>query len=125
MPDGLLVTVPLPVPALVTVNVHPTEKVMVTVLLSPAAPLTVQVLLSEETELQPLQLSTNEPELGVAVSVTVPGLNEAEQVLPQLIPDGLLVTVPLPAPDFVTVSVNVAAANVTLTVRLLFIITVH
>jgi hypothetical protein len=98
---------------------------MVTVLLSPAAPLTVQVLLSEETELQPLQLSTNEPELGVAVSVTVPGLNEAEQVLPQLIPDGLLVTVPLPAPDFVTVSVNVAAANVTLTVRLLFIITVH
>ena len=39
------------------------------------------------------------PVAGVAVSVTsVPLLNEAEQVPPQLIPAGLLVTVPLPLP---------------------------
>lgn len=39
---------------------------------------------------------------GVAVKVTVPH-NEAEQVLPQFMPEGLLVTVPVP--DVETVSV--------------------
>ena len=39
----------------------------------------------------------------VAVKVIdVPWLNEAEQVVPQLIPAGLLVTVPEPVPDLVT-----------------------
>jgi len=43
---------------------------------------------------------------GVAVSVTVvPLMNDAEQLLPQLMPAGLDVTVPLPRPDFWTVSV--------------------
>ena len=38
---------------------------------------------------------------GVAVSVTVVALmNDAEQLLPQLIPAGLEVTVPLPRPLF-------------------------
>ena len=42
----------------------------------------------------------------VAVTVTVvPELNDAEQVLPQFMPDGLLVTVPLPVPVLVTVRV--------------------
>jgi hypothetical protein len=41
------------------------------------------------------------------VSVTVvPRSNEAEQFVPQLIPAGELVTVPLPAPDFVTLSAS-------------------
>jgi hypothetical protein len=43
-----------------------------------------------------------------AVSVTDdPALKLAEQVEPQLIPAGELVTVPLPVPLFVTLSVNV------------------
>jgi hypothetical protein len=52
----------------------------------------------------PLQPAKVEPEAGVAVSVTVvPLLNAAEQVLPQLIPAGLLVTVPFPVPLLVVV----------------------
>ena len=40
---------------------------------------------------------------GVAVKVTeVPWLNDAEQAVPQLIPAGLLVTVPAPVPVLVT-----------------------
>lgn len=42
---------------------------------------------------------------GAAVSVTaVPALNAARQVEPQLMPAGLLETVPEPVPEFVTVS---------------------
>jgi hypothetical protein len=52
----------------------------------------------------PLQPAKVEPAAGVAVNVTaVPLAYEAEQVAPQLIPAGLLVTVPLPVPLFVTV----------------------
>ena len=56
----------------------------------------------------PLQPAKTEPEAGTAVSVTVaPPENDREQVVPQLMPLGLLVTVPLPAPFLVTWSVNV------------------
>ena len=53
----------------------------------------------------PLQPVKVEPPEGVAVSVTlVPLVKLALHVLPQLIPAGLLVTVPLPVPFSVTVS---------------------
>ncbi len=53
----------------------------------------------------PDQPAKTEPEAGVAVSVTaVPLLRVVEQALPQLIPAGLLVTVPLPVPALATVS---------------------
>jgi hypothetical protein len=49
----------------------------------------------------PNQVANTEPELGVAVRVTlVPSDTAKEQVLPQLIPPP--VTVPLPSPDFWT-----------------------
>lgn len=49
----------------------------------------------------PLQPAKTDPEAGTAVSVTVvPPENDREQVVPQLMPLGLLVTVPLPAPFF-------------------------
>ncbi len=48
-----------------------------------------------------------EPEAGVALSVTVvPLLRVVEQVLPQLIPAGLLVIVPPPVPALTTVRVK-------------------
>jgi hypothetical protein len=56
----------------------------------------------------PLQPAKKDPEAGTAVSVTVvPPENDREQVVPQLMPLGLLVTVPLPAPFLVTWSVKV------------------
>src|SRR5438552_10027421 len=54
----------------------------------------------------PLQPVKVEPAAGVAVSVTaVPLAKLAEQVAPQVIPAGELVTVPLPVPDLENVSV--------------------
>jgi hypothetical protein len=65
----------------------------VTVLAAPMV--TVQVV--PETESQPLQpVKMDRIPVGVAVSVTVEPLSKAaEQVPPQLIPDGLDVTLPL------------------------------
>ena len=55
----------------------------------------------------PLQPANVEPAAGVAVNVTtVPPANGAEQTAPQEMPPGALETVPIPAPAFVTVSVN-------------------
>jgi hypothetical protein len=53
----------------------------------------------------PLQPAKYDPFAGAAVSLTwVPDANEAVHVGLQLIPAGLLVTVPLPVPARVTVS---------------------
>jgi hypothetical protein len=63
------------------------------------------VIVTEPLE-QPVpdQPANVEPEAGVAVKVTAaPLLKLAEQVLPQLMPAGELVTVPLPVPAFATV----------------------
>jgi hypothetical protein len=103
IPAGLLLTEPFPDTVTVSVNVVVVENVTVTVRL--LFIVTVHCLLSVETESQPLQLCTAEPASGVAVSVTVVFLAKlAEHVVPQLIPSGLLVTVPLPV--LTTVSVT-------------------
>ena len=53
----------------------------------------------------PDQPANVEPDAAVAVSLTdVPLANLALQVVPQLMPDGLLVTVPVPVPALWTVS---------------------
>ena len=68
------------------------------------------VVLPQRTPVQPWNV---EPVAGVAVSVTtVCAGKAAEQVPPQLIPLGELVTVPCPDPPFETVSVNVAGGGV-------------
>src|SRR5439155_10877481 len=110
MPAGALVTVPLPVPAAATVSVK-VWSVKVAVTGVAAETVTVQVPVpAQPPPLQPLKV---EPAAGAAVSVTaVPLVKLAEQVAPQLIPTGELVTVPLPVPAGVTVSAKVCRANV-------------
>ncbi len=69
---------------------------------------TVHVPVPEHAPLQPVKVESDEE---LAVNVTMVLLLKAdEQVLPQLIPVGLLVTVPLPVPAFVTVKVLVGIA---------------
>ncbi len=97
MPAGLLVTVPLPVPTLFTVSVCP--KVAVTVVL--LVILTVHVV--PATLVQPLQPINTEPALAAGVRST-DVLKFAVQVTPQLMPAGVLVTVPTPVPVLFTVS---------------------
>ena len=64
----------------------------------------------------PLHPANMDPEEGEAVSVTtVPLRKPEEQVLPQSIPAGLDVTLPLPVPSLLTVSVG-ARVNVAVTV---------
>ena len=61
-----------------------------------------------ETLSHPAQPPKREPALAPAVSVTtVPLAYGSEQSVPQLMPAGLEVTVPLPVPDLPTVSVKV------------------
>jgi hypothetical protein len=111
MPAGLLVTVPFPVPPLVTVKVYElatTLKVAVTDLA--AFIVTVHVPVPVQAPLQPAKV---EPDAAVAVSVTeVPLEKLAVQVPGQLIPAGLLVTVPLPVPAVVTDNANVVVLGI-------------
>jgi hypothetical protein len=66
---------------------------------------TMQVPVPEQLPLQPVNVAVED---GMAVKVTsVPLLNDAVQVAPQLIPAGELVTVPGPKPDRSAVSTNV------------------
>jgi len=73
----------------------------------------------------PDQPANVEPEADVAVKVTaVPLLSVVEQELPQLIPVGLLVTVPVPVPARLTVSVYaVMRLNTAVQLMLAFIVT--
>ena len=109
IPAGLLtmrpVAAPLDVIWLTTrvVNVYPD------VTLNVAVQVVVAVIVTEPVE-QPVpdQPAKVEPEAGVAVKVTAaPLLKVVEQVLPQLMPAGELVTVPLPVPALATVRLTV------------------
>jgi len=102
IPPTLLVIEPVPVPVLFTDKVKE-----VTLALNVAVTLRLAVMLTVHApvpEHEPPQLLNVLPELGLAVSVTeVPEGKVAEQVLPQKIPEGLLLTVPFPV--FETVKV--------------------
>src|SRR5262245_240721 len=100
MPAGELVIVPLPVPALLTVSANEDGSANVAVTVRAALIGTVQVLaVPAQAPLQPVNV---EPAAGAAVRVTaVPDESDIEHVVPQLMPAGELVTVPLPAPALV------------------------
>jgi hypothetical protein len=103
IPSGLPVTCPAPVPASATVKVTGGIGVKVAVTLSTAFIVTVQVPVAGHPA--PLQPENIEPFAGVAVSVTCdPDAKLALQMAPQVIPEGLLVTVPEPVPTSVIVS---------------------
>jgi hypothetical protein len=77
----------------------------VKVALTERAELTVVVHVAALPVQSPDQPLNAEPAAGAAVSVTlVPETKALEQVVPQSIPAGELVTVPVPVPLFVTVS---------------------
>ena len=82
-----------------------------------------------EPEHAPLQPANTEPDAGAAVSVTeAPVLNAKLHSVPQLMPAGDDVTVPVPLPARVTVAVNVVVPevlNVAVTDRAAVIDTVH
>jgi len=100
-PAGALVTVPVPAPAVVTVS----AKVWIAkVAVTEVAALIVMVQVPVPEQPPPLQPLKVEPAAGVAVKVTaVPVVKEVEHVAPQEIPEGALVTVPVPLPALVTV----------------------
>jgi len=118
IPPVLLVTVPDPVPPLVIESVYETGialNVAVTVL---ACDMVTEHVLAVPVH-APLQPEKVLPLVATAVSVTLePDVRLAEQVLPQEMPAGLLVSVPDPVPLLVTdsayeagIAVNVAATD--------------
>src|SRR5262245_23448860 len=84
---------------------------------------TVQVGMLAQLLLQPVKV---EPAAGGAVKVTrVPLVTDTEQIAPQSMPAGALVTEPVPLPAFVTVSAKDCNANVAVTEPAAFIVTVQ
>lgn len=95
IPLGELVTVPVPVPAVETVS-GKVEILNVAVTDSADVIVTTQLPVPLQAPLQP---ANTDPLVGTSVSVTtVPLAKFAVQVCVQLIPAGLLVTVPVPVP---------------------------
>lgn len=104
MPEGLLVTVPVPAPALSTVS-GMGEAVRLKVAVTDFADLRETVQVAALPLQAPDHPANLDPDFEVSVSLTdVPELNFAPQVDPQLMPDGLLVTLPCPVPAFFSVS---------------------
>jgi hypothetical protein len=100
MPVGLDVTVPLPVPARLMVRVFCASTKFAVTLVADLID-TVQVPVPEQPA--PDHPVNSEPDAALAVRVTlVPYSKVAEHVSPQLMPAGLEVTVPVPAPVLLT-----------------------
>lgn len=101
IPAGELVTVPVPGPVSATVNAIPPLNAAETFVA--AETVTTQVLVP--VQLPPLHPAKNSPDAAAAVSVTcVFGAKPAVHVVGQLIPAGLLVTVPDPVRETVSAS---------------------
>jgi phage tail protein X len=97
MPDGLLVTVPDPPPLSERVRAELGTEIKLAWIEVAAATVTTQVPVPLQSA--PVQAANSEPPAGEAVKVTwVPSAKTAVQALGQLMPEGLLVTVPDPPP---------------------------
>jgi hypothetical protein len=119
IPAGLKATAPDPPPAFVRVRVLSLSNLAVAVRL--ALIVTVQFAAPEQAPDQPAK---DEPAAALAVSVTtVPCRKACAQVEPQLMA-GLKVTVPVPLPAFVNVSV-LFVSNLAVAVRSALIVRVH
>src|SRR5262249_22768946 len=130
MPPGLLVTVPPPVPSLFTFSVCCTTSGLKVAVASLSAVIVTSHSLEPLTVPgQPLapQLTAVEPAFGVPCSLTrVPWLKLASQLpVVQLIPAGLLVTVPPPEPARVTFSLCCSRLKVAVTCFASVIVTWH
>src|SRR5438093_79088 len=123
IPEGALVTVPLPVPVLFTLRAKDCwTKPAVT----EAAALIVTVQGPVPEQPPPVQPVKVELAAGVAVKVTAVALvNGAAHVAPQAMPAGELVMVPVPGPDLLTVSVKDCCAKVAVTEVAALIVTVQ
>src|SRR2546425_12401907 len=107
--------------ATVNVTLAPIAKVAVTVVFA----LSVTMQAPVPVPPPPLHPAKTDPAAAVAVRVTaVPLLKIAEHVEPQLIPPGLLVTVPFSAPALFVVRVKVVS-KVAVTVVFAVMVTVH
>jgi hypothetical protein len=114
-PAGALITVPVPEPETVKVSATRVVGAKVAVIVVALTGETVQVLVPVQPP--PDQPVKTEPALAVAVRTTeLPEGKLAEQLVPQLMPAGALVTLPLPSPARTTVSVTGAGAKVARTV---------
>jgi hypothetical protein len=123
IPDGLDVTVPLPRPDLLTVSVNRSR---VNVALTVLAALIVTLQVAPEAASHPVHPVKREPDAETAVNVTcMPLPKEAEHVVPQLIPAGLDVTLPLPSPCLSTVRLKPSSANVACTDRVAVMLTLQ
>jgi hypothetical protein len=117
IPAGVLTTVPVPVPLSPTVSCSAaSRKVAVTAAFASRS--TVQAPVPVQAPVHPLK---TELAVGVAASVTlVPAGKDALHELPQLTPAGLLVIMPEPVPERLTLKagctawLNVAATEVLL-----------
>ena len=114
-PAGALATVPVPEPETVSVRAKTVAGVKVAVIVVALTGETAQVLVPVQPPPdQPVKI---DPALAVAVRTTgLPDGKLAEQLVPQEMPAGELVTLPLPSPARITVSVTGAGAKVALTV---------
>jgi hypothetical protein len=105
IPTGLLVTVPVLVPAFVTVRMTAWASTLNAAVTDLAESIvTVHVPVPVQAPDQPAK---TDAALGVAVRVTeLPGMKSAEHAGKQFTPAGLLVTIPLPPPSSATDSVT-------------------
>jgi hypothetical protein len=104
IPVGLLVTVPVPVPALCTVS-WMGEAVELNVAVTDFVAFRERVHVAAVPLQAPDHPANLEPDLGVAVSLRdVPWVNFALHVVVQSMPEGLLLIVPAPEPALCTVS---------------------
>lgn len=105
IPEGVLVTVPVPLPVFATVRVKgPTFALKFALTDFAASMVTLHAPVPVQAPLHPANV---EPESGVAVRFTTTPLSKfAEHVEPQEIPAGELATIPVPVPLFETVRVK-------------------